>query len=117
MLATFPPGTVVAELPFGFTSWELRYVYYSSVHLHRLVNGYSGGFPDDYLAAPGVAAAAACASRPGLGRACQRRRHSRRRPPGSGFDDDELAALGWLETRGARRVGSFGRDELFQLPR
>ncbi len=46
MLATLPSGTVVAELPFGFPSWELRYVYYSSVHLHRLVNGYSGGFPD-----------------------------------------------------------------------
>ena len=45
MLATLPSGTVVAELPFGFPSWELRYVYYSSVHLHRLVNGYSGGVP------------------------------------------------------------------------
>ncbi len=36
----------------------------------------------------------------------------------NGFDDDELGGiLGWLEARGARRVGSFGRDDLFQLPR
>ena len=47
-LARMPAGTVVTELPFGDPAWELRYVYYSTVHWHRLVNGYSGGFPQGY---------------------------------------------------------------------
>jgi hypothetical protein len=41
---------VVAEFPFGDPAWELRYVYYSTVHWKRLVNGYSGGFPQGYKA-------------------------------------------------------------------
>jgi hypothetical protein len=47
-LATMPASTVVAELPFGDPAWELRYVYYSTVHWKRLVNGYSGAFPQGY---------------------------------------------------------------------
>ena len=47
-LATMSTGTVVAELPFGDPAWELRYVYYSTVHWQRLVNGYSGAFPRGY---------------------------------------------------------------------
>jgi hypothetical protein len=47
-LANLPDSTVVAELPFGDPAWELRYVYYSTVHWKRLVNGYSGGFPQGY---------------------------------------------------------------------
>jgi hypothetical protein len=49
-LASMPEGIVVAEFPFGDLSWELRYVYYSTVHWKRLVNGYSGGFPQGYKA-------------------------------------------------------------------
>jgi hypothetical protein len=48
-LAALPDGTVVAEFPFGDPAWELRYVYYSTVHWKRLLNGYSGGFPQGYL--------------------------------------------------------------------
>jgi hypothetical protein len=47
-LATMPDAPVIAEFPFGDLSWELRYVYYSTVHWKRLVNGYSGGFPPGY---------------------------------------------------------------------
>jgi hypothetical protein len=45
-----PDVQVIAEFPFGDISWELRYVYYSTVHWKRLVNGYSGAFPDRYKA-------------------------------------------------------------------
>jgi hypothetical protein len=48
-LAGLPSGTVVAELPFGYTAWELRYVFYASLHQQRLLNGYSGGFPARYV--------------------------------------------------------------------
>jgi hypothetical protein len=47
-LAAMADGTVVAEFPFGDPAWELRYVYYSTVHWKRLVNGYSGAFPHGY---------------------------------------------------------------------
>jgi hypothetical protein len=47
-LAGMPSDTVVAEFPFGDPAWELRYVYYSTVHWKRLLNGYSGGFPQGY---------------------------------------------------------------------
>jgi hypothetical protein len=49
-IATMPDVNVIAEFPFGDISWELRYVYYSTVHWKRLLNGYSGGFPDGYKA-------------------------------------------------------------------
>jgi hypothetical protein len=47
-LADMANATVIAEFPFGDPAWELRYVYYSTVHWKRLVNGYSGGFPQGY---------------------------------------------------------------------
>jgi hypothetical protein len=47
-IKTMPDVHVIAEFPFGDISWELRYVYYSTVHWKRLVNGYSGGFPERY---------------------------------------------------------------------
>jgi hypothetical protein len=49
-LRTVPGDVVLAEFPFGDPAWELRYVYYSTVHWKRLVNGYSGGFPQGYKA-------------------------------------------------------------------
>jgi hypothetical protein len=47
-LAERPEPIVLAEFPFGDPAWELRYVYYSTVHWKRLVNGYSGAFPQSY---------------------------------------------------------------------
>ncbi len=45
-----PADTVLLELPFGDVAWDLRYVYYAGLHGRRIVNGYSGYFPDGYLA-------------------------------------------------------------------
>jgi len=49
-LLAMPPSTVVLELPFGDHAWDLRYVYYAGLHGKRIVNGYSGYFPDGYSA-------------------------------------------------------------------
>jgi hypothetical protein len=116
-LKTLPPGTVVAEFPFGYTSWELRYVYYSAVHQQRLLNGYSGGFPDIYHRH--VAALQRPVARPdeswamlqaaGVTHVVLHR---------NGFLRGEDAPVAdWLESRGARRVASFRSDDLYQLPR
>jgi hypothetical protein len=116
-LKTLPAGTVVAEFPFGYTSWELRYVYYSAVHRHRLLNGYSGGFPDVYHRH--VAALQRPAARPdqawdmlvaaGVTHVVLHR---------NGFlREEDLPVADWLESRGARRVATFRSDDLYQLPR
>lgn len=45
---TLPPDAVLAEFPFGRIELEIRYMYYSTGHWRRLVNGYSGTFPPSY---------------------------------------------------------------------
>jgi hypothetical protein len=116
-LRALPPGTVVAELPFGATAWELRYVYYSTVHRHRLLNGFSGGFPRSYhehrrwLENP--------AQHPGEAWAALRRAgttHVVVHRPAYGRQRSE-AVLRWLNAGGARHVRSYDRSELFELPR
>src|SRR5262249_43460064 len=47
-LAGLPPTTAIIEMPFGETTFETRYMFYSIVHWRRLVNGYSGGSPFEY---------------------------------------------------------------------
>jgi hypothetical protein len=47
-LAGLPPSSAVIELPFGEVAFEARYMFYSTVHWRRLVNGYSGGAPAQY---------------------------------------------------------------------
>jgi hypothetical protein len=47
-MARQPAGSVLVELPFGQPDYDLRAMYYSTVHWHSLVNGYSGVFPPHY---------------------------------------------------------------------
>lgn len=116
-LKTLPAATVVAEFPFGFTSWELRYVYYSAVHKHRLLNGYSGGFPSVYHRH--VAVLQRPAARPDQAwRMLRAAGVTHVVVHKNGFLRGEDAAVTeWLEHRGARRLGSFRTDDLYQLPR
>jgi hypothetical protein len=41
-------NAVVAHLPFGAPEREIQYVYYSTIHGRRIINGYSGMFPPTY---------------------------------------------------------------------
>ena len=43
-----PASSVLIELPFGEVAFETRYMFYSTFHWRRLVNGYSGGGPGEY---------------------------------------------------------------------
>ena len=47
-VATLPAGSVIVELPLGEPAFDVRYMYYSTRHWRRLVNGYSGGMPPAY---------------------------------------------------------------------
>ena len=43
-----PASAVLLELPLGEPAFDIRYMFYSTRHWKRLVNGYSGGAPDEY---------------------------------------------------------------------
>ncbi len=49
-LVAVPEDMTILELPFGDSGWDMRYVYYAGLHRKRIVNGYSGYFPDGYHA-------------------------------------------------------------------
>jgi hypothetical protein len=115
-IATLPSEAVIAELPLGNPAWDLRYVFYSAYHWRPLVNGYSGGFPHQFLATIGAMAdlrlpdvawrrlVDAGATHVVLhGGAYSTREEARR-------------IEAWLAGHGARRVAAFEQDLLFQLP-
>ena len=114
-LATLPRSSVILELPFGDPAWELRYVYYSTVHWLPLVNGYSGGFPESYLRlrghlddprrAPDEAFAALMASG-----ATHLVLHT-----GAYRGDEAREVRAWLETRGLHASDSYGPDLVYPL--
>jgi hypothetical protein len=48
IIGSLPADAVVLELPLGEPAFDLRYMFFSTTHWRRLVNGYSGGSPADY---------------------------------------------------------------------
>jgi hypothetical protein len=109
-----PPHTVVAEFPFGDLYPEIRYTFMSGFHRKPILNGYSGFFPDAYTLL--VARLRPTPMRPDAWDALI----------GSGAThaivheggDDERRGPGiteWLRRAGAREIGTFGTDRLFQI--
>jgi len=47
-VAQLPASAALVELPFGEVAFEVRYMFYSTLHWRPLANGYSGGAPDAY---------------------------------------------------------------------
>jgi hypothetical protein len=112
-----PSQTVVLELPFGDQGWDLRYVYYAGLHGKRIVNGYSGYFPDGYAAR--AARLAAIWTEPDAAwqavtsaAATHVLVHE-----GAYLVPEGTAVSGWLEGHGATRVATFADgDVLLALP-
>ena len=48
-VASLPNDSAIVELPLGEPAFDVRYMFASTRHWKRLVNGYSGGAPADYL--------------------------------------------------------------------
>ncbi len=115
-LKTLPaPGTVVVEFPLGEWAYEVRYVFYSAAHWHPILNGYSGHFPLSY------------------NMNATHLRHPTDYPDASWdtlmrsgathavvhlpfYQDDEGARIStWLEAKGAKLIGEFDGDKVFQL--
>jgi len=47
-VAELPDDAIILELPLGEPAFDIRYMFYSTGHWKRLVNGYSGGAPLAY---------------------------------------------------------------------
>jgi hypothetical protein len=107
-------GAVLAELPFGDSWYDLRYMYFSGMHRRRLLNGYSGLFPPSFLARQRVLQRPLLdlqASAQALGGATHVIVHSQ------GWPDDTGKRVGaWLEEFGATRLAEADGAILYELP-
>ena len=114
-LARLPPSAAIAELPLGEPAFDVRYMFASTRHWRRLVNGYSGGAPAEYLQLDRD-----------LEDALSRPDRAWQALVGTGathvvvheayFADGRGAALtAWLREHGAHEVGSFGSDRVLTL--
>ncbi len=111
--AQLPPSSALIELPFGEVAFETRYMFYSTSHWRRLVNGYSGGSPDEYglwaeqlkdaLDAPDAAWRTILSTR-----ATHIIVHE-----ASYAGDRGRRISDWIRARGAREVGAFDADRVF----
>jgi hypothetical protein len=116
-LVAMPEDVTLLEMPFGDQGWDLRYVYYAGLHRKRIVNGYSGYFPDGYRARAARLAGlwedrdAAWAAVTSSG-ATHLLIHRDAYPPLEG-----PAVLGWAQLAGAVPIVEFADgDVLFALP-
>jgi hypothetical protein len=115
-VASLPAGDAIAELPLGEPAFDVRYMYYSIGHWHPLVNGYTGGLPQDYemldLALQDLF------TRPV--RAWQALRGSRASHVivhESLYEGDRGPRVSeWLRSSGAHEIAAFGPDRVFAMP-
>jgi hypothetical protein len=115
-VAQLPPSSVVIELPLGEPAFDVRYLFYSTIHWKRLVNGYSGGEPLDYRFL--IEAIKDVATRPD--RAWQAIVDSSATHAvvheGAYVDERGRRFSDFLRAHGARDIGVFGTDRVFELP-
>jgi len=114
-VAQLPPSSAVIEMPFGEIAFETRYMFYSTTHWRPLVNGYSGGAPDQYglwaerlkdaLDLPEPAWAAVTESG-----ATHLIVHE------AGYAGDRGQQISkWVRAHGGQEVAVFGTDHLFKI--
>jgi hypothetical protein len=115
-VAGLPAGAVIAELPLGLPDFDLRAMYYSTLHWRSLLNGYSGFTPAHY--GPLVAALGGTAVDGGRAWGALRDAgatavvvHENAYLDGSGARVSSA-----LRERGARELARDGSDVLFSVP-
>ena len=116
--SSLPPDVLIAEFPFGDSAYDLRYMYYSTTHWRRLLNGYSGTFPPWYVDAVRILGSVPNArldearrflARAGVTHAIVHER--------SFLEDNGARTSAWLRAIGGREVANFDGDRLFDLTR
>ena len=114
-VSALDPRAVLVEFPFGDNAYNLRYMYFSSAHGKRMLAGYSGVFPESYLArqrALQEPLAQPDAAWTALAGATYAIVHAGGWPNDTG---DRIAR--WLRDRGAREAGHFDGARVFELKR
>jgi hypothetical protein len=114
IVRALPPNAVLVEFPFEDPIYEIQYTYYSAFHRHRIVNGYSGFYPQSYRRlepvlshVPSTAEAWSTLLSSGATHAIVHERAYDR--------DDGQRVSEWLTRFGARQFVRFGTDVMFQL--
>ena len=115
-IASLDADCVITELPLGEPAFDVRYMYYSTRHWRRLVNGYSGGMPPSYEQLDLALQDFSSRSERAWDVLRQHRPthvvvHESYYEAGRGATVSE-----WLRGRGARQVATFGSDLVFRLP-
>ena len=114
-VAQLPPTAVVLELPLGEPAFDVRYMFYSTRHWRRLVNGYSGGAPESYEELTN--ALIDSATQPDRAwRAIAASTATHIVVHENAYASAEGRRLSdWLRSRGAHEAASFDGDRLFAL--
>jgi hypothetical protein len=115
-VARLPASTVLIELPLGEPAFDVRYMFYSTRHWRRLVNGYSGGAPQEYgMLTESLKDIDTRPERAWQSIAQSTATHAIVHE-GSYADDGGRRLSAWLRGRGATEVAAFGSDKVFALP-
>jgi len=114
-IAGLPEPCAIVELPLGEPAFDVRYVFYSTLHWKRIVNGYSGGAPVEYetlnsslqeaIERPDRAWQAILRTQPTHAIV-----HEAYYAGGRG-----RAISDWLRVRGAQEIATFGTDVVFVI--
>jgi hypothetical protein len=115
-VATLSPSAAIIELPLGEPAFDVRYMFYSTVHWRRLVNGYSGGSPAEYGLLDQTLRDALIRS----DRAWQALTETRATHAivhEASYTGDRGARMSaWLRSHEAREMAAFGPDRIFRIP-
>jgi hypothetical protein len=115
-VARLPDGAAIVELPLGEPAFDIRYMFYSTRHWKRLVNGYSGGQPIEY----GLLDQSLrdVSTRPESAWQILRKSRATHAIVHESFyaGDGGTRMTEWLRRHGAREIESFGTDRIFALP-
>ena len=116
-IASLPSNTAILELPLGEPAFDIRYMFYSTLHWKPLVNGYSGGEPSDYeLLETSLQDVRARPDRAWQALVDSRATHVVVHEA-SFVRDDGPSLTAWITKHGGREVARFGADVVVELPR
>ncbi len=110
---SLPSDAVLVEFPFGIKTYELRYMFFSTIHGRRLMNGHGERLPPSYLARERVLTNPLLdpeQSVRALGGATHVIVHGR-----AWSDDTGVRIARWLESIGGQAVPTSGDALLYQM--
>ena len=115
-VAQLPSTAVVMELPLGEPAFDVRYMFYSTRHWKRIVNGYSGGAPQEYrMLTESLKEVTARPDYAWQGIVASTATHAIVHEA-SYTNDGGRHLSAWLRTRGAHEIAAFGTDRVFSIP-